>query len=128
MKIPKILVVDDERSVRQALRFELEEDGYEVVYASNYAEAMDAYSAFGADMIITDVFLESGNGVELMERINLDKKKIPFIVITAFPDSELGMHAKTMVRERFHEKPFYMDKLKTQISEILSNQVYSFAT
>ena len=57
VKAPKILIVDNERSVRQALCFELEDAGYDVIHASDYQEAMDLYHISGADMVITDIFL-----------------------------------------------------------------------
>lgn len=127
MKAPKILIVDDERSVRQALCFELEDAGYDVINASNYQEAMDLYYMSGADMVITDLFLESGTGIDLVEKIKKEKEEIPYIVITAFPDSELGEHARSMCKERFYTKPFFMDSLTNQINEIFKNQSVQFA-
>ncbi len=127
MKAPKILIVDDERSVRQALCFELEDAGYDVINASSYQEAMDLYHMSGADMVITDLFLESGTGIDLVEKIKKEKEEIPFIVITAFPDSELGEHAKSMCKERFYTKPFFMDRLTNQINEIFKNHSVQFA-
>jgi DNA-binding NtrC family response regulator len=127
MKAPKILIVDDERSVRQALCFELEDAGYDVINASNYKEAMDLYYMSGADMVITDLFLESETGIDLVEKIKKEKEEIPYIVITAFPDSELGEHARSMCKERFYTKPFFMDSLTNQINEIFKNQSVQFA-
>jgi len=128
MKTPKILVVDDERSVRQAIRFELEEDGYEVHYASNFLEAFELFHNMGADIIITDLFLEKGNGVDLIQKIKSENDEQPVIVITAYPESELGQHAKSIVKDRFHVKPFFMDQLKTQVTEILGKQPVTFAS
>lgn len=128
MKAPKILIVDNERSVRQALCFELEDAGYDVINASDYQEAMDLYHMSGADMVITDIFLDSGNGIDLVKNIKLEKEEIPSIVITAFPDSELGERAKSIYKERFYEKPFFMDKMTSQINEIFKNQTVQFAS
>lgn len=127
MKTPKILIVDNERSVRQALCFELEDAGYDVINASDYQEAMDLYHLSGADLVITDIFLESGNGIDLLQKIKMEKSEIPFIIITAFPDSELGEQAKEMYKERFYEKPFFMDQLTNQIEEIFRTQTVQFA-
>jgi CheY-like chemotaxis protein len=115
----KILVVDDERSVRQAICFELEDDGYEVFHASDYSEAISAYRAFNCDIIISDIFLSKGDGIQLMNMIKNDKKEIPFIAITAFPDSELASQAKSILKDRFFEKPFYAPLLKKKIFELL---------
>jgi DNA-binding NtrC family response regulator len=115
----KILVVDDERSVREAIRFELEDDGYEVFHASDCIEAISVYHAFNCDMIIADIFLNKGNGIQLMNLINKDKKEVPFIAITAFPDSQLASQAKSILKDRFFEKPFYAPLLKKKIFELL---------
>jgi len=115
----KILVVDDERSVRQAICFELEEDGYEVFHASDYSEAISTYRAFNCDMVISDIFLDKGDGIQLMNMINNDEKEIPFIAISAFPDSELASQAKSILKDRFFEKPFYAPLLKKKIFELL---------
>jgi len=127
MKAPKILIVDDERSVRQAICFELEDAGYDVINASNYQEAMDLYHMSGADMVITDLFLENGSGMDLVEKIKQEKEGIPYIVITAFPDSELGEQAKSICKERFYTKPFFMNSLTNQINEIFKHQALQFA-
>lgn len=127
MKAPRILIVDNERSVRQALCFELEDAGYDVIHASDYEEAMALYNMGGADMVITDIFLDRGTGIDLVEQIKMEKKELPFIVITAFPESELGEQAKSQYKERFYEKPFFMDKLTSQVDNIFKNQAVQFA-
>ena len=77
----KILIIEDERSIRQALRFELEEDGHEVFDASGYSEAVSAFSAFDCDLIISDLFLDQGNGLQILNIINHGKKDIPFTLL-----------------------------------------------
>lgn len=122
MKNAKILIVENERSVRQALRFELEDDGYEVLYASDYPEAVSAFRAFDCDVVISDIFLNRGDGIQLMNMVNKEKKEVPFIFITAFPDSELGSHIKTVLKDRLYEKPFFMPDLKQKVSELINER------
>lgn len=114
-----ILVVEDERSVRQALRFELTDDGHEVHSASGYHEAVSALKAFAYDLIISDIYLDDGNGMELMETARKMNKRIPFIVISAYPDSELAIRVKQVLNDRFFEKPFLAPALKQKACEIL---------
>ena len=127
MKTPKILIVDNERSVRQALCFELEAAGYDVIYASDYQEAIDLYRLSGADLVITDIYLDSGNGIDLLQKIKKEKGDVPFIIISAFPDSELSEQAREMYKEYFYEKPFFMDQLTNQIDEIFKSQALQLA-
>jgi DNA-binding NtrC family response regulator len=116
----KILIVEDERSIRQALRFELEDLGYEVGDASDYNEAVSAMRAFDFDLVISDIYLNNGDGVQLIRKAYRDKKDIPFIVITAFPTSDLAKRAKMILKDRFFEKPFCAAAIKDKVDELLS--------
>lgn len=120
----KILLVEDERSIRQALRFELEDEGHDVVYASDFTEAFSAVRAFQFDVIISDIYYSKGNGVQLMEMLKKLNKNIPFIMITAFPDSELAVKVQAVLKDRFFAKPFITHALKDKVSEVLSKNVY----
>ena len=116
----KILIVEDERSIRQALRFELEDQGYEVGDASDYSEALSAIRAFDYDLVISDIYLNDGDGVQLIRNAYEEKKDIPFIGITAFPTSELALKAKLILKDRFFEKPFLASAIKDKVHEVLS--------
>ena len=116
----KILIVEDERSIRQALRFELEDLGYEVGDASDYNEAVSAMRAFDFDLVISDIYLNNGDGVQLIRKAYRDKKDIPFIAITAFPTSDLAKRAKLILKDRFFEKPFCAAAIKDKVDELLS--------
>ncbi|MEE9118111.1 MAG: response regulator [Calditrichia bacterium] len=116
----KILIVEDERSIRQALRFELEDQGYEVGDASDYSEALSAIRAFDYDLVISDIYLNDGDGVQLIRNAYEEKKDIPFIGMTAFPSSELAQKAKLILKDRFFEKPFLASAIKDKVHEVLS--------
>jgi DNA-binding response OmpR family regulator len=116
----RVLIVEDERSIREALRFELEDDGFEVMDAVDFSEAVNACSAFSYDLIISDLYLQKGNGMELFHLAKQGTKQIPFILITAFPDTELASKARGILKDCFFEKPFGTLKLKEKICEILN--------
>ncbi|MCK4558399.1 MAG: response regulator [Calditrichia bacterium] len=116
----KILIVEDERSIRQALRFELEDQGYEVGDAADYSEALSAIRAFDYDLVISDIYLNNGDAVQLIRNAYEDKKDVPFIGMTAFPSSELAQKAKLILKDRFFEKPFLASAIKEKVDEVLS--------
>jgi DNA-binding response OmpR family regulator len=118
--VPKILIVEDERSIRQALRFEFEDLGYDVGFASDFNEAISALRAFDYDLVISDLYLINGDGVQLMRKTYNDNKDVPFIGITAFPGSELARKAKLILKDRFFEKPFCTTAIKNKVDEVLS--------
>lgn len=116
----KILIVEDERSIRQALRFEFEDQGYDVGFASDFKEALSAIRAFDFDLVISDLYLSDGDGVQLMRNTYEGKKNVPFIGMTAFPASDLAKRAKLILKDRFFEKPFCAAALKAKVAEVLS--------
>ena len=119
----KILIVEDERSIRQALRFELEDLGYEVCDAADYSEALSAMRAFDYDLVISDIYLNNGDGVQLIRHAYDDKKEVPFIGMTAFPGSDLAQKAKLILKDRFFEKPFLASAIKAKVDEVLSLRI-----
>jgi len=116
----KILIVEDERSIRQALRFEFEDLGYDVGFASDFNEAVSAIRAFDYDLIISDLYLINGDGVQLMRNTYHDKKNVPFIGMTAFPSSDLARKAKLILKDRFFEKPFCATAIRNKVDEVLN--------
>ena len=118
-----VLVVEDERSIRQAICFELLDDGCDVHSASNFQEAVTYLRAFQYDLIISDIFLNDGTGMQLMNLAKKMSKNIPFIVISAFPESDLAIRLKKALKDRFFEKPFSAGALKTKAYEILENSL-----
>ena len=117
-----ILIVEDERSVRQALRFEFEDEGYEVLYATDYPEAVSAFNAFDCDMVISDLFLSQGDGIQFLDLVKNAEKHVPFIAMTAFPETKLATKAKSLLKDRFFVKPFDTRVIKDKVNEILKSR------
>jgi DNA-binding response OmpR family regulator len=115
----KILIVEDERSIRQALKFELEDEGFEVFDASDYPEAVSAFNAFDCDLVISDLFLNQGDGMQLLTQVQDAERDIPFIGMTAFPETQLAHKAKRLLKDRFFIKPFMPTVMKDKINELL---------
>lgn len=122
--MPRVLLVEDERSILKALSFELEEDGYEVYHASNYQEAVSSLMAFECDLIISDLFIdsESGDGIRLLNKVKQDEKQIPFIAITAYPETNLAREAQKTLQDCFFIKPFAVGDLKKKVYELLEGK------
>jgi DNA-binding response OmpR family regulator len=115
----KILVIEDERSIRQALNFELSDEGYDVHCAATYKEALVAIRTFDYDVVVSDIILDEGNGLQLMQLADNMQKDTHFIGITAFPDSEAATKFKSVTEDCLIEKPFLMPALKIKIGKLL---------
>jgi hypothetical protein len=53
----------------------------------------------------------------------MEKKKIPFIGMTAFPETKLGLKAKSILKDRFFTKPFLAPSLKEKVNEVLTQTI-----
>ncbi len=114
----RILLVDDEPSVRGSFRLLLEIDGHTVTEAINGAEALDLFTRGQFDLVTTDFDMPVMKGNELAARIKELAPKQPILMITAY-GKELG-DAENPV-DSILNKPFAFDDLRGAIAKLLSN-------
>ena len=115
----KILVVDDDPDILDALRFLLEDAGYEVKttekgeYAENLRDTNDGLP----DVIILDVLLSGKDGRLICQKLKNqeDTKRIPIIMISAHPNAKQSVSA--VGADDFMAKPFDMDELLAKIAQ-----------
>lgn len=79
-----ILVIDDEEGVRELYRMEMEAAGYRVLTAEDSAGAMEVLARERVDLIVLDVRLRGESGLELLQKLQEDRKKIPVIISSAY--------------------------------------------
>ncbi len=119
--MPVIMVVDDERPMREFLAQALEENGYRVLQAVNGRHALNVISNARPDppdLIISDVMMPLLSGVELCQRLkgNPETADIPVVLMSAAAQrATLGAHA-----DAFIAKPFDLDAVDVLINSILS--------
>lgn len=119
-KIPaKILLVDDDDSLRRVLEFQLEEAGYEVVSESDGREALKLYSAEGFDCVITDWRMPKMTGSQLVQQATAINSEIPIIVITAFGDVDTAVEAMRGGTFDFITKPFNRQDILLTVEKAL---------
>jgi two-component system response regulator PilR (NtrC family) len=115
----RLLVVDDERNIREVLRIVLEGEGYDVSEASTYAEAIRELERADFDLVICDIFLPDGNGLDLVRSYHPGHPDTHFVVITAH---STPAHALTALRDgavEYVSKPFDVEELKIIIEKQL---------
>jgi CheY-like chemotaxis protein len=114
----RILLVDDEPSVRETLRMLLKFDGHSVTEANDGVEALDLFSKAQFDLVATDFEMPVMKGNELAVRIKKLAPKQPILMITGC-GKELGDSENPV--DGILNKPFTMDNLRGAIAKLLSN-------
>jgi two-component system response regulator PilR (NtrC family) len=102
----RILVVDDERSMREMLSILLEREGYEAVEAKNGQEALQLFETSLFDLVISDINMPGINGIELLSRIKALAPEVPVLMITAFATAEQAVDAIKLGAFHYFTKPF----------------------
>jgi two-component system response regulator PilR (NtrC family) len=115
----KILVVDDEQSIRDFLAIMLKKDGYEAVTAGNGADALKAVQTEIFDLVITDVKMPGTDGIEVLKTIKEISPETVVIMITAFATAETAVEAMKLGAYDYIIKPFKVDELKIIINNSL---------
>ena len=119
----KILIADDENSLRFLLRKTLEGKGVDIYEAKNGKEALALAQKQIPDLIILDVVMPDLYGSEVCERLRKESKtaEIPIMILTANPNLYNEEQAKESGANYYLTKPFSPLKLKSLVRKILSN-------
>lgn len=80
----KVLVADDEQSIRKLYERELRKEGYEVLFASNGQEAIQMVRNGRPDLIVMDIRMPGMDGIEAMSRILEENNELPVVINTAY--------------------------------------------
>ncbi len=80
----KILVVDDDPSIRLLYKEELEDEGYDVVVASSGEEALRLFDEENPDLVTLDILMPDVDGIQLLRKMKEKKPRLPIIMSTAY--------------------------------------------
>ena len=108
----KVLIVDDESSLRTALGELVKLWGYESVLAENLADAWEIVSKDTPDIVLTDVFLPDGTGIDLLTRVNEQNIEVPVVILTGHGSIEDAVSAIHNGAENYLTKPVEPQRLK----------------
>ncbi len=119
---PRILVVDDERSMRELLAIVLRREGYEVLLAENGRTAVDLLEHEPVDLLISDIKMPDMSGVDVLRAAKQIDQDILGIMITAFASTETAVEAMRLGACDYLSKPFDIDLLKMKVREKIENR------
>jgi CheY-like chemotaxis protein len=118
----KVLVVEDQPSVMQIVRYHFENEGFQGVYAGDVEEAWRLLVSENPDAVVTDIALPTADGWTLIEKIRNDGRyhATPIVVLTGLQEPEVAERAKSL-KCAYLTKPFaataLLNKVKTMVKE-----------
>ncbi len=116
----RVLVVDDEESMRRFLTILLEKEGYEVACCAGGDEAVKNLEAHGSDLLITDLRMPGMTGVELLEKAQALDPALPVIVLTAYASEASAVEAMAKGAYQYLEKKAKNDEIVLVVKNALS--------
>jgi putative nucleotidyltransferase with HDIG domain len=118
----RILVVDDEAHVRSMIAATLERQGHEVTLASGGREALDALEQSTFELILTDIVMQDGNGLALLEHIHAENPNLPIIMVTAIHDISVAIDSMRRGAYDYVLKPFEREHLVATVQRAIEHR------
>ncbi|EEB84622.1 nitrogen assimilation response regulator NtrX [Roseobacter sp. GAI101] len=108
-----ILIVDDERDIRELISDILEDEGYATRLAGNSDEAMNAINAEAPALMVLDIWLKDSrmDGIDILKSVKRDNPDVPVVIISGHGNIEIAVAAIKQGAYDFIEKPFNIDQL-----------------
>jgi DNA-binding NtrC family response regulator len=114
----KVLIVEDNETLRFGMRATLERAGFEVADAADGPSALERHERGDVDLVITDLKMAPMDGMEVLRRVKARRPSTEVIVITAYGTIELAVEAMKAGAADFVEKPFSPDALEIRVRRL----------
>jgi len=118
----RILVVDDEAHVRSMIGATLERQGYDVQMASCGREAFETLELNSFDLVLTDIVMQDGNGIVLLERVHAQQPQLPVVMVTAIHDISVAIDSMRRGAYDYLLKPFEREHLVSTVQRALEHR------
>lgn len=115
----RILLVEDEESIRNLLRLNLELEGYEVVSTANGRKALDLIGGQHFDLLLLDVMLPDVDGFTITEQVRLSNPEVPILLLTAKDTAQDRVTGLKKGADDYLTKPFNLEELLLRVSKLL---------
>jgi DNA-binding response OmpR family regulator len=117
----KILVVDDDEHIAEAIRLALEDRGHDVLVARDGAEAMVRLERDAPDLVVLDVVMPKRSGFVVLDQIRRSRRQgLKVVMLTANTDPRHREYAESRGVDAFLQKPFDLELLVDRVEELLA--------
>ncbi|MEM8979318.1 MAG: response regulator [Pseudomonadota bacterium] len=126
-RLGKILLVEDEPNIIEALRFLLSREGWSVLVHSNGADAVARVEREDPDLVILDVMLPNRSGYDILSELRQrpDARDLPILMLTARGQAKDRERALGAGADAFMTKPFSNDEILATVSQLSATQARS---
>lgn len=114
----KLLIVEDEPSLREIMMRTLRGEGYVVEQASDYASAVEKLAGYSYDCILLDIMLPDGNGLQLLKKLKENDRRESVIIISAKDSLEDKVAGLELGADDYLAKPFHLMELSARIRSV----------
>lgn len=114
----KLLIVEDEPSLREIMTRTLRGEGYVVEQASDYASAVEKLAGYSYDCILLDIMLPDGNGLQLLKELKENDRRESVIIISAKDSLEDKVSGLELGADDYLAKPFHLMELSARIRSV----------
>ncbi|MCS7037077.1 MAG: response regulator transcription factor [Saprospiraceae bacterium] len=115
----RILLVEDEKSLREGLQLNLELEGYEVVSTGNGRQALELSANQRFDLLLLDVMLPEVDGFSIAEQVRLKNADVPILMLTAKDLAQDRITGLKRGADDYVTKPFHLEELLLRVSKLL---------
>lgn len=115
----KLLVIEDEPSLRELIQRSLLKERYVVETADSYFEALDKIELYEYDCVLLDIMLPDGNGLKLLQRLKAMRKKESVIIISARDSLDDKIEGLELGADDYLPKPFHLAELAARVKSVL---------
>ena len=121
----KILIIEDEPDIRKTLEYNISREGYEVISASSLSEARQNLESSSFSLLLLDLMLPDGSGLDLFRELKQDKSKssMPVIILTAKDDEVDKVVGFELGADDYVTKPFSVRELILRVKAVLKRGV-----
>jgi two-component system, NtrC family, response regulator PilR len=122
MRVPRILVVDDEKSMRDFLSIILKKEGYSVTTVEDGEKAIQLLQKDIYDLVLTDIRMPRRNGLDVLKMVKETSPETVVLIITAFASTETAVEAMKRGAYDYISKPFQIEEVKLVIRNALEKK------
>lgn len=118
----KILIVEDEPSLRELIQRSLEKERYVVEVAPDFNSALNKIEDYDYDCVLLDIMLPDGSGLDLLEKLKALRKRENVIIVSAKDSLEDKVHGLELGADDYLPKPFHLAELNARIKSVIRRQ------